>query len=148
MNIRNMRNELRMSQSEFAELLGVSQHTILRWENGKTAISEEHLNKLKHLSVTADTVCAINNKGKLIKISMYAFDHNPPHFHVRTSKNKQSWFRVEIPSLKILDESHKLNRQEDVNKVIEWGAKVIPELLANWAKCAKNIKPSKIGEKP
>ncbi len=50
MKIRQVRRELRMSQAEFARLLGVHQTAISQWETGRTAPDLAALQRIAHYS--------------------------------------------------------------------------------------------------
>ena len=48
MNIKKLRTKMRLTQVEFAELLGTTQMTISTWENGKCP---DYINKLAELAL-------------------------------------------------------------------------------------------------
>lgn len=50
MNIKKLRKELRLTQTEFAELLGTTQMTISTWENGKCP---SYIDKLAEMCFTS-----------------------------------------------------------------------------------------------
>ena len=50
MKIRQVRSELRMSQAEFARLLGVHQTAVSQWETGRTSPDLDALQRIAHYS--------------------------------------------------------------------------------------------------
>ena len=50
MKIRQVRSELRMSQAEFARLLGVHQTAVSQWETGRTSPDLDALRRIAHYS--------------------------------------------------------------------------------------------------
>lgn len=48
MNIKKLRTQLKLTQVKFAELLGTTQITISKWENGKCP---EYIEKLAELAL-------------------------------------------------------------------------------------------------
>lgn len=50
MNIREIRRELRLSQAEFARLLGVHQTAVSQWETGRTSPEVEMLLRIARMS--------------------------------------------------------------------------------------------------
>ena len=51
MNVRKLRKKLGLSQVKFAELLGTTQITISKWENGKCP---KYIDKLAELALRRD----------------------------------------------------------------------------------------------
>lgn len=49
-NIRALRKTLRLTQAQFAEVLGVSYVTVNRWENGHIKPSHLAIEKLRNIS--------------------------------------------------------------------------------------------------
>ena len=50
--VKIVRSQLGYTQRQFAEQLGVSQMTIVRWEGGNASPSVEHLAKMYNLSIS------------------------------------------------------------------------------------------------
>lgn len=57
------RVSLNLSQPEFAEMLGVSTRTIIRWEMGHTAVSEWQLQRIADMSRQTMTM-AVHPQGE------------------------------------------------------------------------------------
>lgn len=65
MNLKFLRNEKNLTQSEIAEELGVSLATVSSWETGRTQPNLEMLRKLSGiLCVTVDELITIKNTPK------------------------------------------------------------------------------------
>lgn len=60
-------------------------------------------------------------------ITMYAADHQPPHFHVRMRNGREAL--VEIRSLRVLSGSV---RPRELDEAIEWAAVNTRVLIARW----------------
>lgn len=149
MNIKEVRTKFNISQAEMASILGVSQPTVLRWEMGKTSISEGNMEKIKRLIALADTVSIVKCGDKEAKISMYLapVEHNPPHFHANLGKDRSKWFRVNIKTCKPMTTDKSIaesNNRKDVDTICQWAVDNKEALLSNWDKCMNTIKPSKI----
>ena len=73
-----------------------------------------------------------------IRITMYANDHPPPHFHARHA-GRNALF--EIPSLRVL--SGRLPPRV-LGLILTWAARHRDELLAAWATLRRGGAPSRI----
>ena len=61
-SLRLARNVKRMSQTEVAESIGVTQNTVSRWENGVSAPDARQLIKMGELyGVSLDALCGLRN---------------------------------------------------------------------------------------
>lgn len=49
--IKDIREKLLLSQSEFAELIGVSRQTVSNWEKGNWKITEKHWKKIEGITI-------------------------------------------------------------------------------------------------
>lgn len=69
------------------------------------------------------TVARLSN----CKITMYAADHNPPHFHVRMNDGREAL--VEIGTLKVIGGSL---RKADLVEPLAWAARNTARLGEKW----------------
>ena len=64
LNIKKLRNDLGLSQSEIADILGITQGFVSRIENGRDMFPSEHLPKLKELyGEKVDKYMVVNQKN-------------------------------------------------------------------------------------
>jgi hypothetical protein len=61
------------------------------------------------------------------KVTMYAGDHNPPHFHVLANDGDEAW--VELASLQIIWGSV---TRTAMKEALAWASQHGPLLLAKW----------------
>jgi len=80
--IRFLRNEMLMSQSTLAQLLGVTEQTVLRWEKGKTTIpkSAEFLVRLLYHEYLHDKEGNLSNMLKKIANMENELSEEPIYF--------------------------------------------------------------------
>lgn len=97
--IRDLRNRKRMSQTELAKVLHVSQQTVTKWETGKAEPSSSAISSLsRYFNVSADYLLGTNRTSendidsdldKAIDNAM-SFDGRPVSDHDRKMM-KQLW---------------------------------------------------------
>jgi hypothetical protein len=73
-----------------------------------------------------------------IKISMYPYDHNPPHFHALYAEYEA---QVCLDPLEVLE--GELPRRQ-LAEVLEWAGEHLDELAADWAQGQEGEQPSQI----
>ncbi len=61
------------------------------------------------------------------KVTMYAADHNPPHFHILTNDGAEAW--VEIGSLAVI---HGRIRAAALKEALAWAESNNAWLLTKW----------------
>lgn len=61
------------------------------------------------------------------KITMYAADHNPPHFHVLASDGAEAW--VEIASLTVI---YGAVRPAVLKEALTWASANTATMMAKW----------------
>lgn len=79
--IRNLRKNRKMTQTDLAKLINVSQQTITKWENNSAEPSGGAIKSLaKVFSVSSDYILGIENKNKTIEqalASVMSYDGKP-----------------------------------------------------------------------
>ena len=61
------------------------------------------------------------------KLSMYAGDHNPPHFHVLANDGSEAL--VDLASLQVIDGSV---RPTVMKEALAWASKNVAQLTSKW----------------
>jgi transcriptional regulator with XRE-family HTH domain len=87
--LKKLRNDKELSQAKLANILGIAQQTIDRWEQTKTEPDMETIVRLATLfDVTADYLLGLSNDiSKLEVKAKNSFNHNNGNIHIN-SKNK------------------------------------------------------------
>jgi transcriptional regulator with XRE-family HTH domain len=110
--ILDIRKKLKMSQTRFAELLGVSFATVNRWENGRNIPSALAIEKIKTMVTGPSAPKTLNPYGTFQKSSIAS---EPPD-NIWTSYNKNI-------SLKKMMSDSDLDYDKEMDKLkyeIEW----------------------------
>lgn len=106
--IRARRLESHLSQEDFAELAGVSVNTVIRAENGQTAVSVETFSRMVGvLGVTADELLGVEPMGKKEKEQVEGMVFNIHHL-------KKCDREVVLCTMNALIEGLSRSRQEDL----------------------------------
>ena len=154
--LRSIRKSLRMSQTLWGALTGVTRSAVCRWETEKEDVpvlvervasalkntpefAYQLMPELSHISKQeeAHTMPTISTFYGIV-ITMFWGDHVPPHFHALYSDYDAS---IDIRTLEIIKGS--LPRKAAA-LVLEWAREHQAELIKDWELCVSNQTPNRI----